>query len=224
MYAGLDMQTDAIADRLARCYGGIVYDVMRAMGLANCVLPNDIRPIVTSQVVAGRVFAVEGSPKPGTLSEKETLTKWCQFLSAAPADHVIICQPNDSEVSHMGELSSETLSYKKVRGYIVDGGCRDTGFIEKIGFPVWRRYDTPLDVVGKWTSDRLGGTIDIGGVKIDTGDYVFADRDGILIIPRERIEALVERCEALMNTENKVRTAILAGVDPLDAYNRYGKF
>ena len=218
------MQTDAVSERLARCYGGIVYDVMRAMGLADGVLPKDIRPIATSQVVAGRVFAIEGSPKTGALSEQETLTKWCQLLSAAPADHVLICQPHDSEVAHMGELSAETLSHKQVRGYIVDGGCRDTGFIENIGFAVWRRYDTPRDVVGKWTADRLGGTIDIGGVKIHTGDYVFADRDGILIIPRERAEALVERCEVLMNTENKVRTAILAGVDPVDAYQRYGKF
>jgi len=218
------MKTNALSDRLQNCYGGIVFDVMREMGAEDCVLPNTLRPITTEQVVAGRVFTVEGSSKKGSLGEVESLTKWCEFLSAAPPDHVVICQPNDSDVSHMGELSSETLSYKGVRGYIVDGGCRDTGFIEKIGFSVWRRYDTPLDVVGTWSPDALGELIEIGGVVINTGDYVFADRDGVLIIPVDIVEAVIDRCEVLMKTENKVRTAILEGVDPVDAYNRWGKF
>jgi len=52
----------------------------------------------------------------------------------------------------MGELSSETLAYKNVLGYIVDGGCRDSAFIEKLGFPVFCGYYTPLDIVGKWAA------------------------------------------------------------------------
>ena len=50
----------------------------------------------------------------------------------------------------MGELSAETLQRRGVRGYIVDGGCRDIDFILKMGFPVFARFFTPSDIVARW--------------------------------------------------------------------------
>ena len=64
----------------------------------------------------------------------------------------------------------------------------------------------------------------IGGVTIRTGDYVMADRDGAVIIPQEIIAEVTERVEQVLQTENKVRTSILEGVDPVDAYLKYRKF
>ncbi|NQZ58867.1 MAG: RraA family protein, partial [Lentisphaeraceae bacterium] len=127
-------------------------------------------------------------------------------------------------VSHMGEFSSETLTYKKVRGYIVDGGCRDSEFIAKVGFPVWNRYFTPRDVVGRWVPESFNETIKIGEVSISSGDYAFADRDGVVIIPGDMAGAVCTRAEELIGTENLVRKAILEGVDPVEAYLQYGKF
>ncbi len=124
----------------------------------------------------------------------------------------------------MGELSSETLLHRGVRGYIVDGGCRDSAFILKTGFRVWCRYFTPRDVVGRWVADSFGEPIVIGGVTIGTGDYVMADRDGVVVIPADRAEEVVDKVEEVLRTENKVRTAILQGMDPEQAYLKYRKF
>jgi regulator of RNase E activity RraA len=124
----------------------------------------------------------------------------------------------------MGELSSETLAYKKVLGYIVDGGCRDSAFIEKIGFPVFCRYFTPVDVVGKWAATTFEQPITIGEVTIYSGDYVLADRDGIVIIPQALVEEVVADTEEVLRKENLVRKAILQGVDTVDAYLKHGKF
>ena len=125
---------DPLAERLERCYTGAAYDVLRTMGHANCVLPNTIRPLDPTRKLAGRIYTVSGHRKDG-LDAHETLLKWTALLSKAPPDSVVVCQPNDSTLAHMGELSSETLQFRKVRGYIVDGGCRDSDFILKIGFP-----------------------------------------------------------------------------------------
>jgi regulator of RNase E activity RraA len=124
----------------------------------------------------------------------------------------------------MGELSAETLLHKKVLGYIVDGGCRDSAFIETLGFPVFCKYFTPVDVVGKWTTTALGGAIRIGEVTVSTGDYMLADRDGVVAIPAAIAAEVVQETEEVLRTENLVRKAILQGVDPVQAYLRYGKF
>jgi len=124
----------------------------------------------------------------------------------------------------MGELSSETLQLRGIRGYIVDGGCRDSEFISKIGFKVFCKYFTPVDVVGRWVPEEFAAPINIGQVTIETGDYVMADRDGIVIIPQAIVEEVVEKTEEVLQTESLVRKAILEGVDPQEAYLKYGKF
>jgi regulator of RNase E activity RraA len=146
------------------------------------------------------------------------------MLSRAPKGSVVVCQPNDDTLAHMGELSAETFVYKGVRGYLCDGGCRDSVRILETGLPVWCRYHTPRDVVGRWVPGRFGEPVVIGGVTIRTGDYLMADRDGAVVIPAERIAEVTEKVETVLQTENKVRTAILEGVDPVDAYLRHRKF
>ena len=214
---------DLLAKRLKEGYTGAVYDVLRNMGYKNQLLPNTIRSLNVGHKIAGKIFTIEGKIDL-SLDKHTSLLKWCEMLSAAPSGRVLICQPNDHTVAHMGELSSETLAYKGVKGYIVDGGCRDTAFIEQIGFPVFCTYLTPKDVVATWAVTALGNPVIIGEVTIYTDDYVLADRDGIIIIPQAIAGEVVSEMEAVLKTENLVRKAMLSGVDPVEAYLKYGKF
>jgi regulator of RNase E activity RraA len=147
-----------------------------------------------------------------------------QFLAAAPAGHVVVCQPNSDRLALMGELSAETLKGRGILGYVVDGGSRDNMFIRQIGFPVFCRFRTPRDIVGKWVPDATGVPITIGDVLIRSGDYVVADFDGVVVIPAEIAADVVTEVEAVMATENKVRTAIRQGRDPVEAYLEFRKF
>jgi len=72
--------------------------------------------------------------------------------------------------------------------------------------------------------DKLGDPIRIGHLTIKAGDYVMADRDGVVIIPQAIVSEIVDETEAVMQRENLVRKAILEGVDPREAYLKYGKF
>lgn len=218
------MTQTSLTERLQKAYSGAVYDVLRALGYANQALPHNILPLDPHMKVCGPVYTVEGHPDPG-INAHESLLQWTAMLSKAPGGTVVMCQPNDSVMAHMGELSAETFHLKGVLGYIVDGGCRDCEYIEKIGFKVWYRYTTPVDVVGRWKAERFGEPITIGGVTIHTGDLVFADRDGIVVIPKAVADETVSRVEEVLQTENKVRTAIVKhGIDPQEAYLKYGKF
>jgi 4-hydroxy-4-methyl-2-oxoglutarate aldolase len=210
-------------ERLARCYTGVVHDVMRAMGLKDFTLPPELRPLFPERRLAGPAFTIDGMVNPKA-DPHETLLAWTGLLSKAKPDHIWVSQPNDRVVAHMGELSAETLKNKGVLGCVADGFVRDVDFLIAMGFQTWSRGFTPRDIVGYWLPRAVEVDVRIGDVVIAPGDYLLGDRDGLLRIPRAIVADVVEKAEAATATENKVRTAILAGVDPQEAYLKYGKF
>ncbi len=213
----------SLTERLARCYTGAVHDVLRMMGHENIVLPPEIKAISPGTRLAGPVWTVSGHID-RTKTRHETLLGWCTLLAKAPPGHVIVCQPNNHEVALMGELSAQTLKARDVPGYVVDGGSRDTDLVLAQGFPVFCSFLTPSDIVERWIPDRYGEPVTIGTVTIVTGDYLLGDRDGVVIIPRALAEEVVTRTEEVVATETDMRRALIGGMDPVEAYNRYGKF
>ena len=208
---------------LVSAYSGAVYDAMRELGLDDGILPNDIQPVDPNIPLVGKVWTCSGGIVEG-VSQDDSLLSWTGMLSAAPSGSVVVCQPNDSTIAHMGELSAETLKFRGVKGYLVDGGNRDTDFILKLGFPVFCRYLTPSDIVERWMVQTMGEPITIGDVEIKTGDYIVADRDGAVVIPVSAASDVANRVDEVMNTENELRNMILDGMDPQEAYLKYRRF
>jgi regulator of RNase E activity RraA len=209
--------------RARGCTTAILHDVMRAMGLRNFTLPPRIRPLDPAGVLAGPAFTVEGRIDE-TAGAHETLLAWTGLLSRARPGHVWAAQPHNQTVAQMGELSAETLHRKGVLGCVIDGGIRDAAFILRLGFPCWGTFHTPRDVVGLWLPTGTDVPIQIEDVRIEPGDWLHGDRDGMVRIPEARVAEVIAAGEAAMATENLVRKAILAGVDPQEAYLRHGKF
>lgn len=212
-----------LTERLERCYTGVLNDVMRGMGLRNFVLPPGIRPLFPERPLAGPVWTVSGHVDEAA-DRHTTLYEWTGLLAKAKPGHVIVCQPHTHAVALMGELSAETLQFRGIRGYVVDGACRDVEFIIRLGFQTCFRHYTPKDIVSFWVPDGFDMPIAIGDVRIHGGDYLLADRDGIVIVPAARVEEVVAAAETAIGTENLIRNAILEGVDPQEAYLKYGKF
>src|ERR1700681_1263357 len=212
-----------LQERLAQCYTGAVHDVLRMMGHENIVLPPEIKAIAPGTKLAGPVWTVSGHID-RTKTRHETLLGWCTLLAKAPRGHVIVCQPNNHEVALMGELSAQALMARGILGYVVDGGSRDTDLVLAQGFPVFCSFLTPSDIVERWIPDRYGEPVTIGALSIATGDYLLGDRDGVVIIPQALAEDVVGKTEEVVATESDMRRALVAGMDPVEAYNRYGKF
>jgi regulator of RNase E activity RraA len=214
------------ADRLAAlrgCYTSVLHDVMRARGLRNFALPQRIRPLQPEMVLTGPVWTVEGRIDESA-DPHETLLAWTGLLSKAPEGHVWTAQPHNQLVAQMGELSAETLHRKGVLGCVVDGGLRDTNFILRLGFPCWGTFHTPRDVVGLWLPTATDVEIMIGEVAIAPGDWLHGDRDGMVRIPAKALDEVIPAAVTAMNTESRVRRAILDGMDPQEAYLKWGKF
>ena len=209
--------------QLQSCYTSVIHDVMREMGLRNFTFPHRITPLQPEKVLCGPAWTVEGRVDE-TADPHKTLLAWTGLLSKAKSGHIYTVQPNTHQIAQMGELSAETLQNKGILGCVLDGALRDSNFILKIGMPCWRTRHTPRDIVGFWLPTGFDVEIMIGEVLIRPGDWLHGDRDGMVCIPYEILEEVIDKSMNAMQTENLVRKAILEGMDPQKAYLKYGKF
>src|SRR5580700_377731 len=219
-----EQKTATLVERLAQIpYTGAVSDILDEMGFHDQVLPHEIQSLHPGNIVAGKALTILGEP---TDSEDPEVIfiPFLKMLGDVKLDDVLVNQPNDTVAAHLGELSSETAQYRGARGAVIDGGARDTDYILKLKFPVFARYKTPVDIIGRWRLVAHNVPIVIGRVHIAPGDYMVGDRDGVLVIPQAVAEEVVAKAEAVVKTENLVRKSILKGMHPVDAYRKFGRF
>ena len=217
-------QTGSLRDRLAAiAYTGALSDILDELGMREQVLPHEIRAIQPGRTVAGRALTVLGEPAAG-LERDDYFVPFLKMLGAIEPGDVVVIQANDSTVAHFGELSAETALSRGGAGVVVDGGVRDVECLLKLGFPAFARYTTPRDMVGRWRVVDFNVPITIGGTRVVPGDYVLGDRDGVAIIPRELAEVAIGKAEEVIREENQIRKAVAAGMHPVTAYQKFGRF
>jgi len=215
--------TELVARLAAIPYTGAISDILDEMGYTRQVLPHEIQSIRPGQNLAGRALTILGEPT-NSADPEVIFVPFLKMLGDVKPGDVLVSQPNDNVAAHLGELSSETAHYRGARGAVIDGGARDTDYILKINFPVFARYTTPTDIVGRWRLVAHNVPIQLGHATIAPGDYIVGDRDGVLAIPQGIAEEVIAKAEEVVRTENSVRKAILEGVHPVEAYRRFGRF
>ena len=217
--------SDNLPRRFARIYTAAITDVMDEMGLRRQTLPATIQPLAANMRTAGYAFTARGRPHAGSPRERDqTLRRFLAMLGAAPADSVLVLAAHDNVAAHFGELSAAWFRVRKVRGAVIDGATRDTASIVRMGFPTFVRYRTPQDSVPRWRVADWGQPVTIGSVRVSLGDLVVGDLDGVVVVPRRVAHEVLRRCEKLVGTEDKVRSAVRRGMTPLAAYQKFGAF
>jgi 4-hydroxy-4-methyl-2-oxoglutarate aldolase len=217
--------SDNLPRRFARVYTAAITDVMDEMGLRHQTLPAAIQPLSPGMRTAGYAFTARGRAHTGSPRERDqTLRRFLAMLGAVPAESVLVLAAHDNVAAHFGELSAAWFRARKVRGAVIDGATRDATAITRMAFPTFVRYRTPQDSVPRWRVSDWGQPVTIGNVRVSLGDVVVADFDGVVIVPRRAAHEVLRRCEQLVGTENKVRSAVRRGMAPLAAYQKFGAF
>jgi 4-hydroxy-4-methyl-2-oxoglutarate aldolase len=212
-----------VRERLAAVPTAALVDVMDDLGLREQTLPPSIRALAAGSSLAGEAFTVEGRPSEHG-DWDGAIRKTLAMLGAVPSGHVAVYQCHHDRSAHFGELSATSLQSRGVAGCVIDGGCRDVRLIEAIGFPVFARFVTPEDSTWRWEVTATQVPIAIGTVRVEPGDWVVGDEDGVVIVPAKVAEEVLVAAEAKVGTENLVRDAVRDGMTPLDAFDRYGTF
>jgi 4-hydroxy-4-methyl-2-oxoglutarate aldolase len=212
-----------LATRFSALYTGAITDVLDRHGYRQQTLPPSLRPLREGMRLAGPAFPVEGRPRRG-MGYDTSIRGVLTMLGEVPAGYVVVYQTHDTSSAHLGELSVTSLKGRACAGAVIDGGCRDVEYVVREGFPVFSRYVTPQDCVGRWEIVAWDVLTTIGGVGIEPGDYLVADSDGVVVVPAAVRDVVLEESEEVMTTESEIRAAVRAGALPLSAYERYGKF
>ncbi len=210
-------------DRFEAIYTAALADILDARGLHAQTLPPAIRPLNTGLRLAGPAFTVQGRPAE-TADYDEALRKVLGMLGQVPSGHVAVYACAQDVSAHLGELSVTSLKARGVAGCVLDGGCRDVRFILDEGFPVFSRFVTPEDSTWRWELEATQVPVTIGRVRIDPGDWIVGDDDGVVAVPHAIAENVLAEAEAKATTENEIRAAVRDGMTPLDAYERFGTF
>ncbi len=212
-----------VRDRFSRIYAAALTDVLDGRGFREQTLPVEIRPLVPGTRIAGQAFTVEG--RPTDVEDWDAgIRKTLSMLGSVPAGHVAVYACHMDRAAHFGELSATSLLARGAAGCVIDGGCRDTAFIADSGYPVFSRFVTPEDCTWRWEVTATQVPITIGTVRIEPGDWIVGDEDGVVAVPLAIAADVLVEAEQKAETENLIRDAVREGMTPLEAYERYGTF
>ncbi|MCS7006302.1 MAG: RraA family protein [Thermoleophilia bacterium] len=213
-------------ERFTSIYTAALADVLDRRGLRRQTLPPSIRPLWPGLRLAGPAFTVRGRP-----AEVKDARAWDRairrvlaMLGEVPEGHVAVYACAQDVSAHLGELSVTSLRARGVAGCVLDGGCRDTRFIQAEGFPVFCRFVTPEDSTWRWELEETQAPIMIGGVGVEPGDWIVGDDDGVVVVPAAIADDVLAEAEEKASTESEIRAAVREGMLPLEAYERYGTF
>ena len=171
-----------------------------------------IRTMVPDVRMAGPALTV--------VAEDDHLPVFSALAEAAPGD-VLVIVTGGRRLAVAGELFATEARRRGLAGIVIDGFCRDVAGLRRLGLPVFARGTIPMS--GSTVArTALREPVRCGGVEVAPGDVVFADDDGIVIAPPERLEAALETGEAIGRAERAMLEAMARG-EPLHDLTTYGE-
>jgi regulator of RNase E activity RraA len=212
------------ADLARRLYTAVLSDVLDEMGFMNQALRSFVRPLDDAFVMCGfartglyaPVYAVEPGRNPYAV-EMDLVD------GLKPGEvPVLACGGPTERIAPWGELLSTAAQVRGAAGCLTDGLVRDVRQIRAMGFPVFCGGIGPLDTKGRAEMTAMDVPVEVAGVRIETGDLVFADVDGCVVIPRAITEEAVARALDKVSAEDRTRDALLEGASLREVFARFG--
>ena len=176
------------------------------------------------QRIAGWAYTIEGRASPEKGPDKLKL----EVIDALPEGSVPVWGGNDAHgYCLFGDLIAATMQRRGCHGAVVDGGFRDVEAISGTGFPVFARYTSPVQSIGRWRVTSHGQPITLTGavggtITVATGDFVLGDEDGVVVVPVALVMQVLERVEEIVRMEEEARGLSAKGMTASEMLEKYG--
>jgi len=217
-------QTKELCARFRKLYMPAVCDALYHLGFAEQVLPTSLRPLFPEKRMVGRALTVEGRAIEQVNWDEgvERIRSYLKVFEEIPPDSVIVSVNLNSHVGHFGELTGNAAQVRGCEGIVLEGNLRDIEGLRAIGFQVFYRDLSPLNAIGRWEMASTQKPVTIGTVTIYPDDIIFAEFDGILVIPSNQAEQVLTKAEEIAAAERHVRKGMRSGLSPLAGLEKHG--
>jgi len=219
------MAPDAIRRRYLKVDTATVADVLDVLGLPNQGLAPQFAPYPPAAgkmggwayTIRGKMVRYAGSGDPRKMEAVDGIGR----------GEISVWSGEGRGVCFFGELIALGMKRRGCAGALVDGGIRDIDWIARQRFPVYARYRTPVQSIGRWKVTAWQVPVEMPGatkkrVKVSPGDFVLADVDGVIIIPAGAAEKVLVEAERLTRREVRIRRELDRGASLAEVLARYG--
>ena len=182
------VEVASVADGIEQLYGTKNY------------MWHDMRPLFKTKFVgpAVTVYLRKEEHKEGSAGTQAMI----DAIDTAPAGSVYVIVVEDGlNYGALGGLMGTTLKYRGVAGAIVDASIRDLPQLQRLQFPIYSRGVSPGTTVGHYRATQ-NVPVMCAGVKINPGDLISADEDGVVVIPKEKAAEILTKSQQLDYTEH----------------------
>jgi regulator of RNase E activity RraA len=216
-----------LIERYERLSSPVVYDILDKMGYPNQALSAEIRPLAPDMLVAGPAFTFAGTDcGPG---QPPAISGYEVFRHIVPHSVLVMATNGHRASGPWGENTGLSAQVRGARGIVIDGGTRDANAVVAMAFPTFCRYVTPVFASGRFQTISFQQPVQVAGqvdatVTVTPGDFVMADRDGVVIVPQVLVEEVLIAAERLEEIEGLLREGLRTGEDREAVYKRYPKF
>lgn len=223
----LPISDEELVERYEKVFVAVCSDILYGYDLNFQVLPDYLKPLVPGSRMAGIAYTIKGIKCDVKEERREYYDRTVAMFEGFEKTSFAIWETGmdvEEPIAHYGEMMATASKGCGCRGAIVDGGVRDIDRINELGFKMWSRTRTPLGAeqrsrIVAWQCDiRIGNTI------IHPGDVIFADTDGIVVIPRKIAFEVLEEAERRQSEEDKWKGMLLDGMAPRAFLEAGGSF
>jgi regulator of RNase E activity RraA len=167
----------------------------------------EIKPRDPKFRMAGRAYTLLCAPAavpPGTVGD--------YIDDVQPGQVVVIDNGGRLNATIWGDILTETAHAKKVAGTVIDGLCRDTALCMELGYPVFTRDHWMRTGKDRVQVEATNVPVTIGEARVQPGDILRGDADGVVVIPKEHEDKVLQAAEEIEEAENAIRKAVRGGM------------
>jgi regulator of RNase E activity RraA len=195
---------DANVQRASRLDTTSLSDALDRLGIAGQCL--NIKPLDHRFRLTGRAFTIlygpAGTP-PGTVGD--------YIDNVAPGSIVVLDNGGRENATVWGDILTWVAHRRGVAGTVIDGACRDTHLSRELGYPVFSRSYSMRTGKDRVQVEAVNGPVNIGDARVNPGDLLRGDADGVLVVPRAHEEAVLAAAEEIDAVEQQIRSAVNEG-------------
>jgi len=214
-----------IRERFLAVDSSNVMDALDEIGRPNQGLHADFSPYpADGGKVAGFAYTIRGQMTPYEGTGDAEKMRACNGISN---DEVSVWSGDGEGICYFGELIALGMKERGSVGAVVDGGIRDVRWLGAHKFPVFARYRTPVQSIGRWRVTASQVQVYLRGattkyVVVNPGDFLLGDEDGMVVVPADCLEAVLAKAEQLTAMEVRIRAELSKGLSLADALAKYG--